>query len=151
MSQAGVFPSTAGGLTAYPIDDAWALHRAHVLAGRFLLVLGDDPRDLLVPPTWDELEHALDTEMTYIEDHPEHGAFGVLNACRILYSVRSRNVVVSKYTAAQWGMTQLPGEWQGVIAAAVLLYARAASAPDRDVVKQRRTAFVQYIKEELAC
>lgn len=149
VSQAGVFPSTSGSLVAEVTDEAWALHRAHVLAGRFVLLHGDDPRGVLLPPTWDELEHALHGEMAYIDSYPEHPAYGILNACRILYSFRSRDVVISKYGAAQWGMTELPSEWRQPIAAAVRLYSRRASASDLELVSEHHSAFIAYIKDEL--
>lgn len=82
-------------------DSAWALHRAHVLAGRFFLLSGMNPFSILPPPTWLELEQALDAEVHYIRAHPEHAAYGILNGCRVINSLRNRNVVVSKYEAAQ--------------------------------------------------
>jgi hypothetical protein len=149
VSQAGVFPSASGSLAAEVTDEAWALHRAHVLAGRFALLHGDDPRGVLLPPTWKELEHALHAEMAYIDSHSEHPAYGILNACRILYSFRSRDIVISKYAAARWGMTELPTEWRQPIAAAVRLYSLTANADDLELVRARRGAFVAYIKDEL--
>ena len=52
-------------------DEAWALHRAHVLAGRYFLVAGIDPREIVPEPTWAELEAALRAEMRFVETHPE--------------------------------------------------------------------------------
>ena len=149
VSQAGVFPSTSGTLVPDVTDDAWALHRAHIQAGRFVLLHGDDPRDVLLPPTWEELEHALDNEMAYIDSHPEHPAYGILNACRIAYSLRSRDVVISKHAAALWGLTELPPEWRQPIAAAVRVYSLTANASDLELVRDHRGAFVAYIKNEL--
>ncbi|CAN5743989.1 hypothetical protein BH18ACT15_BH18ACT15_04780 [soil metagenome] len=69
-------------------DNAWALHRAHVLAGRFFLLSGIDPRPVVRAPTWIELVEALEAELGFIRAHPEHAAYGVLNGCRVLYSFR---------------------------------------------------------------
>ncbi len=149
VSQASIFPSTPGSLLAEVTDDAWALHRAHVLAGRFVLLHGEDPRGVLLPPTWEELDHALHGEMAYIDSHPEHPAYGILNACRILYSFRCRDVVISKHAAADWGMSELPHQWRQPIAAAVRIYSMTASAGDVELVRERRGAFVAYVKDEL--
>jgi hypothetical protein len=128
-------------------DHAWALHRAHVHAGRFFPLSGEDPRNLLAEPTWEELEESLDAEMRYIIDNPQHAAFGVLNACRVLYSVRTRDVVVSKYAAAQWAMDELP-EWRMVIESAVRLYTRVGGDEDLDAVRGRGRELVAMVGDE---
>src|SRR5687768_7070438 len=38
------------------VDTAWALHRAHWLAGRYVLLSGSEPSGLVLPPTWPELD-----------------------------------------------------------------------------------------------
>ena len=50
-------------------DEAWALHRAHVRAGRYFLLAGIDPREIVPQPTWAELEAGLRAEMRFVEDH----------------------------------------------------------------------------------
>ena len=40
--------------------------------------------------------------------HPDATAFGILNACRILCSFETRDVVMSKYQAAEWALASLP-------------------------------------------
>jgi hypothetical protein len=149
VSQVGAFPSSGAALVNEATDDAWALHRAHILARRFVLLHGDDPRAILVPPTWDELAQALGVELAYVESHPWHAAYGVLNACRILCSFRSRDVVMSKYDAAHWGMTELPARWQELIAGAVRCYTRTATTSEVELVSARRGAFVAWIRDQL--
>jgi hypothetical protein len=50
-------------------DYAWAIHRAHILAGRFIKLYGRDPREIYPPTTWDELEQALLSELWFVRDH----------------------------------------------------------------------------------
>ena len=45
---------------------------------------------------------------TFLLLHPEHPAYGILNACRIAYSLVHHEVVVSKYAASQWARDALP-------------------------------------------
>jgi hypothetical protein len=118
---AGVFPSTAGGVVAAPVDEAWSLHCAAVLAGRSVLLAGRDPRTVVVPPTWPDLHAALSSELDFVVGHPEHAAFGVLNACRIAYSASTGDVVVSKAAAADWGMAHEPA-WQPALEAGIRAY-----------------------------
>ena len=61
-------------------DHAWALHRAHVHAGRYFLMAGLDPREIVPEPTWAELETGLRHELQFVEAHPAATAFGILNA-----------------------------------------------------------------------
>jgi hypothetical protein len=130
-------------------DEAWALHRAHVLAGRYFVVTGLDPREIVTQPSWDELEAALRAETTFVAAHPDAPAFGILNGARILYSFATRNVVVSKYEAGQWALDSLPGEWHDGVRAAVRSYSRAAVEGDDLVLAECWAPFVTYVKRSL--
>ena len=140
-SAAGVFPSTAGGVVAAPVDDAWALHRAAILAGRSVLLAGRDPRDVVVAPTWPELLGALRSELEFIVEHPEHAAFGVLNACRIAYSGSTGDVVVSKAAAAGWGMSSEPA-WRPALEAGIRFYTGRRSSGDDDRLAAARPSVI---------
>lgn len=146
-SQVTGLPAT--GAPEYATDGAWALHRAHVLAGRFLLFAGTDPRPLLVTPTWAEMTDALNAEMAYVEAHPEHASFGILNSCRVLRSCVRRDVVVSKYDAAIWGLRELPTRWHACIDAAVRAYSESATASDTETIEADHGAFVAFVRERL--
>jgi hypothetical protein len=111
------------------IDHSWALHRAHWLAGQYVSLHGREPLDLVQPPAWAELEEALRSEFSFIERIVEKGrreaaeaAFVVWNGCRILYSLETRDVVVSKRAAARWALAHLPGSWHAAIRAAGHVY-----------------------------
>jgi hypothetical protein len=124
-----------------PVDDAWALHRAAVLAGRSALLAGRDPRDVVVAPAWAELEEALWSELAFVVAHPEHAAFGVLNACRIAYSATTGDVVVSKPAAAAWGMAHDPA-WRPVLEAAVRAYTGRPGLGDDERLDAGRPALL---------
>lgn len=83
------FPSLAGELDVYYIlleeaagasppihqlrtdirDESWALHRAHIRAGRFISLYGPDPRNIYPAPTWPDLVSALEGELRYVASH----------------------------------------------------------------------------------
>jgi len=128
-SVAGAFPSTGPALVTGPVDDAWALHRAHVLAGRVVVLHGTDPRTILPSPTWSELAEGLGSELDFVQEHPEHAAFGVLNACRIAWSCAHRDVVVSKWASATWAAQHEP-RWRRGIEAAVRQYTQTPAPGD---------------------
>ena len=127
-------------------DDAWALHRAHVIAGRYFLVEGIDPRSVVLVPAWDELEEALLGELHFVETHPDAPAYGILNGARILYSFATRDVVVSKYRAGQWALESVPAEWHDGLRAAVRSYARTSVDGDDRVLAASWGPFVSYVK-----
>ncbi len=131
------------------VDDAWALHRAHVLAGRVAVLHGRHPRTILAPPSWAEALEALREELGYITEHPEHAAFGVLNACRIAWSLEHRDVVVSKWDAARWGASSRPG-WSGALGAAVRSYTAAAEPADPTLLDDGRAAILREVGPALA-
>ncbi len=130
-------------------DEAWALHRAHVLAGRYFLVSGVDPAGVVAPPQWSELDAGLRAELAFVETHPEAPAFGILNGARILASFATRDVVMSKYQAAQWALASLPGEWHDGVRAAMRFYARTPAEGDERVFEESWAPFVAYVKRSV--
>ena len=123
------------------MDWSWPLHRAHILAGSCLVLIGPDPATIYPPASWRELAGTLRGELRYVEDllrRRKATAYCVLNLCRILYSLRTRDVVVSKSGAATWALRTLPDEFRPVIQAAVDVYrGRRAEA---SMVVLRRSA-----------
>ena len=130
-------------------DNAWALHRAHVHAGRYFLIAGVDPIEVVPEPTWPEIEAGLLAEMDFVVSHPEATAFGILNAARILCSFTTRDAVLSKYQAAEWALATFPPEWHGAIRAAERWYAQAAQDGDAQLLSEERERFVEYVRGAL--
>jgi Domain of unknown function (DUF4111) len=130
-------------------DEAWALHRAHVHAGRYFLIAGLDPVAIVPEPTWAELEAGLRAELRFVNEHPEATAFGILNGCRILCSFENRDVVLSKYHAAEWALESLPAQWHDAIRAAMHYYSRTATAHDTRTLEREWPRFVALVNDLL--
>lgn len=108
-------------------DQSWALHRAHILAGRVIILRGPEPKKIYQPATWQELNRALQKELRYVEEHlVEYPGYSVLQLCRLIYSYQTRDVVVSKAQAAEWARTALP-EWKRYVELATKWYAGQTS------------------------
>jgi hypothetical protein len=88
--------------------------------------------------------------MEFVASHPDDHAFGVLNACRVLYSVRTHDVVVSKYEVGQWAREQLEVEWRPIVAAAVRDYSGTPTPSDAATLAQGWTTFVTFVRTQLA-
>lgn len=103
----------------------WALERAHLHAGAFVLLQGRDPRDIYPRPDESDLTAALDEEFhelaltRMLERHP---VYSTLNLCRLVYSVETGDVVVSKVTSAEWALSRLPDKWRPLVRDALALY-----------------------------
>lgn len=130
-------------------DNAWALHRAHVHAGRYFLITGVDPLGIVPEPTWPELDAGLRAEMDFVVSHPNAPAFGILNAARILCSFTTHDVVMSKYQAAEWALAALPAEWHEAVHAATRWYAQTPKARDALALEQDWHPFVDYARGSL--
>jgi hypothetical protein len=118
-------------------DTAWALHRAHLLAGRFVLVYGQEPAEIVPTPTWAEIKADLDRELEHIERHVQEGdtdpyeaAYAILNGSRILHSSETHNVVLSKREAGTWALDCLPERWGPALSAALRAYDEWATPSD---------------------
>ncbi len=131
------------------VDRAWALHRAHWLAGRVVILAGSAPASLLCPPSWSELREGLRQEVAFLESvvserrtDPGYTAFVILNACRIVYSRRTRDVVTSKRAAGRWALEHLPSRWHAAIEAADRVYAMRDRPTDAGVLVEAMAPLV---------
>jgi hypothetical protein len=138
------------------LDGAWALHRAHWLAGQYVLLHGRAPSELVLAPTWAELKGALRGELGYIERlvqrgprDAEHAAFIVWNGCRIIYSTRTRGVVVSKRAAARWALDHTPASWHDAILAAGRAYDARLRPGDAELLLAAVDPIVAVVRGEV--
>jgi hypothetical protein len=125
-------------------DESFALHRAHMLAGRVLTLYGPDPREIYAAPAWVELAKALDGELDYVARHlTQYPSYCVLNLCRLVYSHQTRDVVTSKAASAVWAHERLPA-WRPLIEAAERSYAHEDTAADRDALVRGVQSFYDF-------
>jgi hypothetical protein len=130
-------------------DESWALHREHIRAGRCISVYGPEPRQVYPPATWAELEGALWGELGYVEAHlDEYPDYCILNLCRLMYSLETRDVVVSKATAAGWAQDVFP-QWREHIEVARRSYAGQVTLEDRGWMKAEVRGFFDFACERI--
>jgi hypothetical protein len=137
-------------------DTAWALHRAHWLAGRFVPVYGQEPAEIVPPPTWPEVEADLDRELEHIERHvhegdtdPYEASYAILNGSRILHSLETRDVALSKREAGTWALDLLPHRWAPAVRAALRAYDEQASREDVELLATEMAPFVAMVRQRL--
>lgn len=133
--------------------ETWALHRAHWLAGRYVLLHGKTPEEVVPPPTWAELKRGLYLELEHLERHVAAGdddiyetSYAVLNGSRILYSFANRDVVTSKREAGAWALEHLPDRWHRAIRAALRAYDGEATSTDLRTLRAAMAPFVAMVK-----
>ena len=137
-------------------DTAWALHRAHWLAGRFVNIYGQEPAEVVPTPTWSEIEVDLDRELEHIERHVQEGdtdpyeaAYAILNGSRILHSIETHNVVLSKREAGTWALDYLSERWHPALGAALRAYDERASPADVELLATEMAQFIAAVRERL--
>lgn len=131
------------------VDSAWSLHRAHVHAGRFKLLDGHSPQEFLPIPDWLECVGGLESELQFVQNHPEYPHFGILNLSRLLLSWQRQDVVVSKYDAALWALQNLDSQWHPAIEAAVRDYEERPHIGDKELIEQVYPAFQLYCERRI--
>jgi len=130
-------------------DNSWALHRAHMLAGRCVVLYGPDPVEILPIPTWAELDNSLQNELSYVEEHlDKYPAYCILNLCRLLYSYSTKEVVISKFAAAKWAYWIFP-HWQQIIELARKSYAGLSTDVDNQYMFSQVVKFYIFIRERI--
>lgn len=131
------------------VDNSWALHRAHIRAGRCIILQGPDPGQVYPEASWSELESALQGELDYAEKHlAEYPAYCVLNLCRLMYSFETRDVVVSKFGSARWAYEAFP-DWGPHIEAARKSYVGSATAEESELIKLEVKDFFDFACEHI--
>jgi hypothetical protein len=136
----------------YPhiVDHSWALHRAHMRAGRCFVLQGPDPLELFPAASWAELDEALQGELDFVEQHLEqYPAYGVLNLCRLIYSYETRDVVTSKRASSIWAEGRFP-QWVPLIVAARKWYAHEATPDEEALLATEAARFFPFAWEQIA-
>lgn len=134
-----------------PSDSAWALHCAHIRAGQVIVLYGPDPLMIYPSPTWPALAAALYDEIRFVQEHLDDApAYCILNACRLVASFESKNVVLSKRAAADAALKRLPEQWHGLIQAALRSYEGSATVEDETSMRSETHAFVEVMWKQIA-
>jgi hypothetical protein len=137
-------------------DTSWAVNRAHWLSGRYVQLHGPEPAELVRAPTWDELEGELSRELEHIERHvmegdtdPYEATYAFLNGSRILHSVETHTVAISKRAAGTWALEHLPGRWHAALRAAIRAYGGQTGDTDPALLRQEMAPFVAFVREQM--
>lgn len=126
------------------VDEHWALHRAHWLAGRRKVIHGPDPAEIVQPPTWEQLESALRRELER-PDPSDPSPYWVLQLARVWASLETRDVVRSKLDSAAWALERLPQQYHPIIEAAARFYRRSSEPDDERLIANNFPMFVEEI------
>ena len=138
-------------------ETAWAVYRAHWLAGQYVQLHGVAPETLVAPPTTAELRRALDRELEHLERHvlegdaadPYEATYAIWNASRILHTLETGNPVISKRSAGMWALEFLPERWHDAIRAASRSYDGLGDARDHALLREAMGPFVAMVRERL--
>jgi hypothetical protein len=126
------------------VDGSWALHREHIRVGRCIILHGPDPKQIFPPCTWQDLEASLLGELRYIEDHlHEFPDYCILNLCRLMYSIYTRDVLVSKLMSAVWAQDIFP-DWASLIRAARNSYNKKATPDEMEMLDSKIDEFLEF-------
>jgi hypothetical protein len=135
---------------------SWAIDRAHWHAGRYVLLSGRTPVELIPRPTWPEIETALSRELEHVErhvlegdDNPFEATYAIWNGSRILQAIATGDVAVSKRSGGMWALEHLPQRWHEAIHAADRAYDGEATSRDEAVLRESMAPFVAMVRERL--
>lgn len=133
------------------VDGMWAIHRAHVHAGRYISVFGSDPRELLPVPDWTEIADELDDELDDLDRAISGGyhAYATLNLSRVHCSFVRRDVVISKMDAARWALGSLEDRWHALIRAAIRHYLREQTDEEDELLARDTAPFREMLRDRI--
>jgi Domain of unknown function (DUF4111) len=136
------------------IDQSWAIQRAHWLAGRYWSLHGSPPDSIVPRPTTAEIAANLQEELAHLERHvaagdytdPYEATYAVLNGSRILHSLETQDVTVSKREAGAWSLKHLPDRWHPLLQAAIRNYDGEATPEDAQVLAAGMAPYVAMVR-----
>ena len=138
------------------LNESWAIDRGHWLAGRYVLLHGREPAQVVAPPTSSELEEALRAEVDHLERHVEAGdtdpyesTYAFLNGSRIVRAIETGDVAVSKREAGAWAVDHLPNRWHPALQAARRAYDRESTHEDEALLAREMAPFVAFVRSRL--
>jgi len=138
------------------LNESWAIDRGHWLGGRYVVLVGAEPADVVPAPTAADLDEALQAEIDHLERHVEAGdtdpyeaTYAFLNGSRIVRAVETGDVVISKREAGPWGLEHLPDRWHPAIEAALRAYDHRATSDDESLLAKEMAPFVAMVRERL--
>jgi hypothetical protein len=127
-------PANVGPWNPGLVDQHWALHRAHWLAGACIVVHGLAPKGVVPAPSWSEVETAL---MGELDEEARNGGgeaghacspYWTLQLCRVLASLETHDVVRSKLDSGAWAIERLPASVLPIVRAAIEAYSTGTAA-----------------------
>ena len=137
-------------------DTSWAINRAHWLAGRYVRLFGREPAEIVPAPTRLELDVDLRRELEHMERHivegdsdPYEATYAILNGSRILHSIETEDVAISKREAGAWALEHLPARWHAALRAATRAYSGQATSEDIALLATEMAPFVAMVRERL--
>jgi hypothetical protein len=99
------------------------------------------PKRLFPPATKHEIASFLRRERKYVRDHlNRYPVYAVLNLCRLEYSERHGEVVLSKLQAARWARRELE-PWKPLIDAALRTYRGGPQPGDESRLRREAHGF----------
>ena len=139
-------------------DQSWAIQRAHWLAGGYWSLHGSPPDAMVPAPSTAEIAANLQEELEHLERHvvagdytdPYEATYAILNGSRILHSLETKDVTISKREAGAWSLKHLPDRWRPLLAAAIRNYDGEATPEDAQVLAAGMAPFVAMAREVMS-
>lgn len=130
-------------------DENWALKRAHWYAGAYALIFGLPPTELVPRPTWSEVEVELFAQLDRARDEIERSpllAGLTLRLCRVVRTLATRDVVLTKLEAAEQLVPALSAASQRHVMAARRTYLGVPEPDDGTLLRAGAAGFYADIR-----
>jgi len=139
------------------LNESWAIDRAQWLGGRYVLLYGAEPAEVVPPPGKGELDEALLAEVDHLERHvdagdtdPYEATYAFLNGGRILRAVETGDVGISKREAGPWALERLPDRWHPALRAALRAYDHHATPEDEELLAREMAPLVAMVRQRMS-
>lgn len=114
-------------------------------------LFGPEPKKLFLPPEWKILESSIKEDVQYsFKIFQEAPLYTVLNLCRAIYALETKDVSASKQQAGEWGLQNFPAEFKSLIKTALEAYQHGLTDEQKQFLLENLDQFIAYCKEKIA-
>ncbi len=114
-------------------------------------LFGPEPKKLFLPPGWEILEPSIKEDVKYsFKIFQKAPLYTVLNLCRAIYALETKDVSASKKQAGEWALQNFPAELKTLIKTSLEAYKYGLTDKQKQFLLENLDEFITYCKEKIA-
>lgn len=126
------------------LDSDFPMTLAHVYYYGYALY-GPNPKKIIPRMKWEILEPSIKEDIKFsINNARKNSVYVVLNLCRALYSLKTRDIAITKIQAGEWVLKNFPKKFNPIIKTALKAYKYELTKDRKRFLLENLEEFIVY-------